>query len=380
MSRSNGSRARYRSTTVSLDIFVDDLSTAGGQYARVASACPSAMLYHSESYGRFLKAVLPDARCQYLVATMDGQPVAALPTFSLENEKHGTVVNSLPFYGSHGGILLVRDCPEGVAEFLMRAFHDRNRAGGVVAATVVSNLADESPLYWQPDPMLTDRRIGQRTPLPESGTEEEVSERLLASFHAKTRNHVRKGLKSGYTFREDGSATMFETLEKLHREGMAAIGGRAKKPLFFSAIPDTFEYGREFRLFVADSADGTIGAILLVLYHGDYAEYFCPVSDSAQRSSQPLSALIHHAMIQSVLQNGSTCWNWGGTWLSQDGVYDFKSRWGTHDQDYDYKIWLYPENGDVTRLTREELAEAYPDFFVVPYSALADEHTGAVDA
>ena len=338
------------------------------------------MLYHSESYGRFLKAVVPDARCEYLVALSDGEPVAALPTFIMVNETHGTVVNSLPFYGSHGGLLLSPACPPEAADFLIDTFHARNRAGGVVAATVVSNLADASPPDWRPDPALSDRRIGQLTPLPAGTNAEELGERLLASFHAKTRNHIRKGLKSGYTFREDHSAATFAALEKLHREGMEAIGGRAKKPLFFNAVPATFAYGREYRVFVADHADGSIGAILLVLYHRNFAEYFCPVSDSAQRSLQPLSALIHHAMIQSVLQNGSTCWNWGGTWLTQDGVYDFKSRWNTRDQEYDYKIWLYTENGDVTGLTPTQLATAYPDFFVVPYSALASGRGGIDDA
>lgn len=365
---------------MSLEIVIDDLSRDDGPYAQIAAACPHALIYHSVSYGRFLKTMLQTATCEYLVARDGDRPVAALPTFALSHPQHGTVVNSLPFYGSHGSILCLPDAPAGAADALMEAFHARNRAGGVVAATIVGNPEGPAQPPANPQPDLIDRRIGQFTPLPTGTDRSVVEEALFAQYHQKTRNMVRKGLKSDYRFREDTSPAMFAELERMHVDGMRAIGGKWKEPAFFAAVQSTFVAGRDYRLFIAETSEGGVAAMLLMLYHRGYAEYFVPVSDAGHRSNQPLSALIHHAMMTSIVEAGSTCWNWGGTWLSQDGVYRFKSRWGTVDKDYDYKTWLYPENGDVTRLTRTDLADAYPQFFVVPYSALASERAGENDA
>lgn len=360
---------------MSLEVVIDDLSSDQGPYAAVAAASPHALIYHSVTYGRFLKAMMPAARCEYLVAQEGDRPVAALPTFALAHPQHGTVVNSLPFYGSHGSILCLPDAPAGAVDALMDAFHARNRAGGVVAATIVGNPEAPPPSPPAgPQPDLIDRRIGQFTPLPAGSNRSAMEDALFAQYHQKTRNMVRKGLKSDYRFREDTSPAMFAELERMHVDGMRAIGGKWKEPAFFAAVQSAFQAGRDYRLFVAETSEGGVAAMLLMLYHCGYAEYFVPVSDADHRSNQPLSALIHHAMLTSILEAGSTCWNWGGTWLSQDGVYRFKSRWGTVDKEYDYKVWLYPENGDVTRLTRAELANGYPQFFVVPYSALASEH------
>ncbi|MFA9200688.1 MAG: GNAT family N-acetyltransferase [Cypionkella sp.] len=363
---------------VSPEIVVDDLS-GDGPYAVVVEADRGALLYHSLKYGRFLKQLMPAARCEYLVALEGSRPVAALPTFALDHPVHGAVVNSLPFYGSHGGILSSPEASREALAGLYRAFHERNRAGGAIAATVVGNPLGSASVPPEPAPDLTDRRIGQFSPLPPRGEPEEVADRLFGQYHQKTRNMVRKGLKAGYVMRDDGSPAMFAALARMHEEGMRAIGGKFKGPGFFAAVQSAFDEGSDFRLFVAETSAGAIAAMVLVLYYRNYAEYFVPVSDADHRSNQPLSALIHHAMVESVIHNGSDCWNWGGTWLSQDGVYRFKSRWGTIDKEYEYHIWLYPENGDVTRLTRRELGAAYPDFFAVPYSALASEQMEAHD-
>jgi len=66
---------------------------------------------------------------------------------------------------------------------------------------------------------------------------------------------------------------------------------------------------------------------------------------------------------------GYVWWNWGGTWLSQDGVYRFKSRWGT--QDLPYRYFTIVRNSEILKASREELLTAYPGFFTVPFSALS---------
>jgi len=61
-------------------------------------------------------------------------------------------------------------------------------------------------------------------------------------------------------------------------------------------------------------------------------------------------------------------WNWGGTWLSQTGVYQFKKRWGTHDLKYNYYTNLI--DNSILNLSKEDLLREYPYFYVLPFSAL----------
>jgi len=63
-------------------------------------------------------------------------------------------------------------------------------------------------------------------------------------------------------------------------------------------------------------------------------------------------------------------WNWGGTWLSQTGVYDFKKKWGTSDYPYYYYTKLFNER--VRFSSKGALLKDYPGFFVLPFSELVE--------
>ena len=65
---------------------------------------------------------------------------------------------------------------------------------------------------------------------------------------------------------------------------------------------------------------------------------------------------------------GYAWWNWGGTWLSQEGVYRFKSRWGTKDMPYRYFTSVH--NPEILKVSPAELLAWYPSFFTVPFSVL----------
>ncbi len=78
-------------------------------YAKFLLDVPDSLLYHSLSYKNFLKQILTDARDQYLLAYENEKLVGALPVF-IKYGALGTVVNSLPFYGSNGSFILKNDC------------------------------------------------------------------------------------------------------------------------------------------------------------------------------------------------------------------------------------------------------------------------------
>lgn len=337
-------------------------------YRTIIDQSDHSLFYHGLKYRDFLHAIIPDAQDEYLIGFEDGVATAALAVLS-SSGPYGRVANSLPFYGSHGGVIYTTNASAEVRDALLARFHQQNRVNGTRWATMVGN-----PFAPQPtgdlQPSFNDQRIGQFTPLPGGDTLGAIQGALMEQCHQKTRNMVRKGLKQGYAFRHDGSPGTVDLLVQMHQENLRAIGGIAKGRAVFDAIVATFEYDTDYRIYRADTAHGECAATLLLFYFGDYVEYFVPCTLEAHRAGQPLSALIHLAMADAAAERGARWWNWGGTWLSQDGVYRFKSRWGTQDLAYDYRIWDYDPAAGMAGVSVASLAEGYPYFYTLPYGVL----------
>jgi lipid II:glycine glycyltransferase (peptidoglycan interpeptide bridge formation enzyme) len=84
---------------------------------------------------------------------------------------------------------------------------------------------------------------------------------------------------------------------------------------------------------------------------------------------QPLSAVIWYAM-QDAVSNQFKWWNWGGTWFTQKGVYDFKKRWGT--QDFNYKYFINTSNDNLLGLSKKQILKEFEYFYTVPFNLLVD--------
>ena len=62
------------------------------------------MIYHSLKYKKLLLNVINGSSAIYLGAFKNDELVGILPSI-IKETKVGCVINSLPFYGSNGGIL-----------------------------------------------------------------------------------------------------------------------------------------------------------------------------------------------------------------------------------------------------------------------------------
>lgn len=328
-------------------------------YGGYVAAQKCALLYHSLKYRDFLVDLLGVRRLYRAAVDGQGGVIGVLPMMAMDGPQ-GTVLNSLPFFGSHGGVLA--DTPDASAA-LIADFNRAAKSPGVVAATLIANPLD-SVDYARLDHDLTDSRIGQFTPLPRVGSD--VESALLALYHQKTRNMVRKAMKTVSSVAIDNGA--FGFLRQVHNENLQVLGGIAKPDAFFDLVPKHFDAGTDFDLFVAD-VEGERAAALLVFYFNGVAEYYTPVVRAEARNSQALSLLIHRAMMTAA-ERCCHYWNWGGTWSSQHGVYQFKSRWGTQDKPYTYYVKVADRR--MLECRREDLLQGYPFTYVVPFGALKD--------
>ena len=335
---------------------IEKLKPAGFmEYDEFVLSFPESSIYNGSRYLKFLEE-LTEGRAEYLIYREENIIKGALPLFIYKG-KYGAVINSLPFYGSNGGVITHDD---HVKQELLKSYEELVKENNCISSTIiVSPFERGHDLYEERGYDFKDSRIGQITFLPK--------ENLMEVFHFKTRNSIRKGLKSGLSISWQNGLDYFDFLIETHKDNIQAVGGLWKAKSTFEILTKHFEYGSQWRIYVAKLGDQPVAA-LLTLYFNKTVEYFTPATVAEFRNLQPMSALIYEAM-QDSITNDFLYWNWGGTWLSQGGVYDFKSRWGTKDLPYFYYIKV-PDVSLIKSIGKEGLTMEYPFFYVIPYSEL----------
>lgn len=336
-------------------------------YRSFIGSIPSALIYYSLEYRNFLvKAV--GGKPVYLLAFREGAIAGILPLFKTSHPQFGTVVNSLPWYGSHGGCLVGPDGGDDVRKALLSAYLDIVSEPGVFTATMILSPSEEKEIGLYRDylkPVVSDGRIGQLTPLPSSG--DDIENSILMTCAQKTRNLVRKSMKQGFSLMISDEEWAWSFLYDTHQDNILAINGKPKPMEHFSAIRESIPTSMR-SLFVA-MHEGNPAAALLTMSFGRTVEYITPVIRHEFRSQQPLSFLIFHAMLKGA-KDGFHWWNWGGTWMSQESLHHFKQGWGAVDMPYSY---LINADDDAVRILREKAgnaAAAFPYYYVFPFGRL----------
>lgn len=324
---------------------------------------PKALLYCSPRYVALVSDYL-QAEYFWLALSENHQLTALLPVM-VATGKFGPVYNSLAYYGSNGGVIDSAASPAN-KQTLIDEFYRLADEAGACSATIITNpLNEDAELYDRViDCDYKDQRVGQITLL--DGVVDEHT--LLAKFESPRPRNIRKAIKSGVQVSQTVNPQAIDALYAIHVENMQKIGGLAKEKAFFDRLPVYMQQG-DWAIFEARVGE-EIAASLLVFYFNQTVEYFTPVVKQEFRDTQALSLVVFEAMLDAV-KRGFTKWNWGGTWLTQDGVYQFKKKWGTTDFPYYYYTKLF--NQAVLSSNREELLREYKGFFVLPFVAIAGD-------
>jgi lipid II:glycine glycyltransferase (peptidoglycan interpeptide bridge formation enzyme) len=316
------------------------------------------LFYYSSKYKNFVKRLL-GCEEEYLLAVERDKIMGILPLMYIQVSSF-RVYNSLPYYGSNGGI--IADNEEAYSK-LLKTYNEIARDKTTLSSTVITNPFNEQDSSGFVHNYI-DHRIGQITSL---SSERDDWKELQRCIDSSAGRNVKKALRENISVEVDHC--QLNRLRKMHQENIQAMGGIPKSDEFFTLIPQHFSPNKDFDLYVAKK-DGVIIAGLLIFYFNQTVEYFTPAIDDEYRSYQPLSLIIMTAMTEAA-KRGFRWWNWGGTWESQVGVYRFKRKWGAQERKYFY----YTQLNDPSILTwpREKISETFQNFFIVPFSALERE-------
>lgn len=355
-------------------------SAALEDYDAFVSRQAAGIFTYSARYRSFLAELL-GCRQHYLLDRREGRLRGILPLMILDTD-HGQVINSLPYFGSHGGVL-AEDVESNSA--LTAAYNELACGKGVLTSTIVGNPFFQ-PEFARPEGSqaanivhnFIDHRIGQFTPLyapvagvQDNGLEYDVWADIIGRMEGDDKRRLKEAIRDTKRAERQGVTVAIENgqldwLRQAHQANIAAKGGLAKEDRFFALIPQHFQPGRDYRLYVA-RREGSILAAVLLFYFNRTVEYFTPAVDHDYRSVPALPLIIVRAVSEAANQ-GYTWWHWGGTWLSQAGVYEFKRQWGANERRYHY----YTQLNDASLLgwSRSDILNTFPHFFVIPFSAL----------
>jgi hypothetical protein len=328
-----------------IDLKVDILSENNEPlYEDFLKRTEHSLFYHTIKYRNFLRKILPSSKSIYIIAINSGKIVGALPLFISNLDNNSSVINSLPFYGSHGGILISNNINggESIVELLLHELINIVKKEKCISFNIVDNPSSSMGAFYEKKFNLTpsDYRISQVTNLVTNNSS--IENGLMEKFHSKTRNMVRKSLKYDFNVKIDNTYEGFKKIHHFHNDNMTAIGGAAKPIYVFNALHETFEPEKDYNIYIAQKNE-SFAAGLLVFYYENYCEYFTPVINNEYRNEQPLSLLIFTAM-KDACKRGVKHWNWGGTWPeNQDGVYFFKKRWGSDEKKYYYYTKIFDQ-------------------------------------
>nr|HOO46683.1 GNAT family N-acetyltransferase [Deltaproteobacteria bacterium] len=316
------------------------------EYSLFIQRLAHSMYYASTDFKDILEHEF-EMKSSYGILRLDGRIIGAIPCFIKDNESHGAVLNSLPFFGSNGGLVMDPDydTPEHRSLLINYLLNVSNTFGCISTVVITSPFETNHDVYrnhFCPD--LMDYRIGQITELK--------SDNISAFSNMRVRG-IKKAIKSGVRLRiaDCASPEELELFHEMHHSNMIRIGGVIKPFTFLQKI-NASPYSR----FLWAELDGQIIAGLLCLFFNKTVEYYIPVFDEDHKNLHGLSLAIWHGM-DEAFREGYRYWNFGGTWLSQEGVYTFKDNFGTQDFPYTYYVKLDRDIDFFRSLGRQKLTE-----------------------
>jgi len=278
-------------------------------------------VYHLWEWGDVLHRTYKYAR-HYVTVEKQGEILGIFPCLYIKSLIFGKRLISLPFVEYAGPLLrdgtessaaqlALTQLSEHIAELSRRLKADYVEVRNPLGA--VSNLLPSvsfSPLQ---------RHVTFEIDLTKS------EEELLKNMDKKSRNSLRKALRSEMSIKEVNSESL-EEYYNLYLDTQKRLGSPPHSFAFFQNIYDGFSPPGLLHILLA-KCDNTAVAGVIVFGFKERLYWFGNVTRRKYAHLNPTNLLLWH-VIQFGIKNGFKIFDLGQTRREDEGIYHFKSGWG----------------------------------------------------
>ncbi len=318
----------------------------------------SSTFYQSAKHLKFLEKILK-IKTEFIVAKDDNIMVGVMPFFS-KKTKFGTVINSLPFFGSYGGIISnENEAKKNILKFL----NQYNQESDILSSVIISNPFKNTDVYEKHFKFIDkSERLIQCLNLKNN-----IEENLWNGFEQRVRRGIRKAKKNMVTVEHsEPTDKLLKKFYNHHVKNISIKNGAIKPKGFFKEVIENFKIKEDYGILTAKYKSEPI-AHLLVFYFKSFTEYYMPAYDVEKSNLQGTSLLIWES-IKHALTKKMEFYNFGGTHKKDDSLYNFKKGWNTVDLHYNY--YTYANLEKLEEIGKEELKTVFDYFYVYNYNKI----------
>jgi FemAB-related protein (PEP-CTERM system-associated) len=296
------------------------------------TAHPQSSLFHLTAWKRTIEESF-GYQPRYLLAMEDGRIRGVLPLFLVKNPVIGQVLVSSPF-AVYGGILA--DCDQA-RQMLYDAVRHLGAQLGVDHIELRNAYRDQC--VGEPN---IDRYVTFTQELSSSGD-------LLESLPKKTRNLVRKALKTPFEMRYNVRDP--RVMDEVHSRNMRRLGTPNFPVRYFKRLLANFGDMADIREVWHDN---TVMAVSLNLYYRGQMHTYHAAADQRFNALSP-NMFMYYDHLRWASENGFPIFDFGRS-KKDTGPYTFKTHWKTTMRELPYEIIL------VRRKTLPNFSPANPKF------------------
>lgn len=249
--------------------------------------------------------------------------IALIPFFEKKDIKYGKIINSLPFFGTMGGVYSINEISK---KKCLRLFNKHCLSKEIFSAVLIqnyfSNIKFKLKFFFKAN--MEDDRVLQFINLKKD----------LKISRVRIRN-IKKAKKLGYKVYTSNNKNLVDKLEFFHKKHMKQINGIVKPKIFFTQLKKLDP--KLWKIYYSKNKSNKIIATLLVFLENQSIEYYIPACLEKYKNTQILSLLTYRSIIDAI-NNDYKIYNFGFTWLNQTGVYNFKKKWGCDEVNIKYLI------------------------------------------
>jgi len=262
------------------------------EYENILKNSKQSTFYHSRNHLSFLADLLK-LTPNFLTIRENNNLKGVLPFF-VKKSIHGSVVNSLPFFGSYGGCVSDNIKHQ---KLILEHMNNFNKENDVLSSViVVSPFCNNYSVYEKYyNFQIKEDRLVQCLDINNNS-----EQNIWNSFEQRVRRAVRKSMKlevNSIKIKPDDD--VFSNFYELHKKDMESKNGKPKPLEFFQCLKNNFSEGKDYDIFSAKK-DGDNIAYLLVFYFHPFTEYYMPAYDSELKNLQAPSLLIWESIKESI--------------------------------------------------------------------------------